>query len=1137
MKTALASLLSLILILTTLPGRANSVSRHTFSHGISVGELRQREDSLGLSYYDFRRQIARAYRWKHRLQIGGEIAFRLPGKRRRAQRAHVVRVARVAKSRPQLRLNLQRFSFVVPALPKLVTPEPVTPLVDISTLGPPPEPSPLARLNLSVPALETSTELPETHVVPKRGRHSVDGSSTTLNEEMALVHSLSMVADCNASTSAAFQTCITNAALGDTILLAASTTFANAGSFSFPDKGAGTAYITVKSDGAIPAIVGSIFASYVNGNYTRITPADVVTMPKLLATGNQPVLTFLANSHHWRFEGLHITNDASVQYNVFVNTPGTGVHHIIFDRLFVHPAEEVGTMANITNRSAENAFIMSGTDLTWTHVAIQGFTGYSLDGSYRLNANSILFGYCANVLIEDSLLEASGQLFFQGNGGAPANHQATGTSNTFTSATLSNTTDLDVGDLFTVRSQGYGDNHLQPNPGNPNEMISVSGYNANARITSVNHGTGQVTFTPLTGGFTYRMNIVRKWGQTGTYTLTWMGQTTTAIAHDASFATIRAALEALSNVEPDDFSLTTTDYGDYLVMFDRNQAGVRGGQWAYPTPVTQMTLNAGGMSGGTRAAECHGFQAESYTPLENPPSGTPSDIPSSGALYQWEGLVTDNVIVRRNIFAQHHEWMTASGSVKGFAEMKGGTNMTFDGNIFARRPTTLIFTPRNQGGASPWIETSFITITNNLFEEAGYNIAMGLKDGNYEANDSHDFIISNNLFLWPGGFFDLINPWISLYNGYNISITHNTVFAPQDIVTRVGSAPTTNVNYSNNIFWFGRIAFPCFDVSGCLVPAGTNNLAVVRLSNFLETFSGSWFEAVAADVGFTRTNADLDVTGDWTLQAGSLYKAGNARDATDGKDLGWIKSEMVTAMGHDPFPPSNIPLVNAGADQSLATGTTSASLVGTATDPNDLSMTHLWTRTSGPNTPTIVSATALSTSVTGMIDGTYVFTLTSTNTNSDIGSDAIQVVIGAMTAPNAPSLLTATAVSPTQINLSWTDNTTPPNNETGFQVERCTGVTCSNFVLLTSPAADVVIYLDTPVAVSTSYVYRVRAVNSVGNSAYSNTASATTSVSNTFLLCKWANVACVSQEPAMLSWTFAPQEPTPWVVCQDCEDP
>ncbi|HWQ31255.1 MAG TPA: hypothetical protein VNQ79_00105, partial [Blastocatellia bacterium] len=45
-------------------------------------------------------------------------------------------------------------------------------------------------------------------------------------------------------------------------------------------------------------------------------------------------------------------------------------------------------------------------------------------------------------------------------------------------------------------------------------------------------------------------------------------------------------------------------------------------------------------------------------------------------------------------------------------------------------------------------------------------------------------------------------------------------------------------------------------------------------------------------------------------------------------------------------------------------------------------------------------------------------------------------------APAAPTSLTATAASSSQINLAWTDNA---NNEDGFKIERCQGSGCTNF--------------------------------------------------------------------------------------------
>lgn len=86
--------------------------------------------------------------------------------------------------------------------------------------------------------------------------------------------------------------------------------------------------------------------------------------------------------------------------------------------------------------------------------------------------------------------------------------------------------------------------------------------------------------------------------------------------------------------------------------------------------------------------------------------------------------------------------------------------------------------------------------------------------------------------------------------------------------------------------------------------------------------------------------------------------------------------------------------------------------------------------------------------------------------------------------PTAPGNLTVTAISSTQINLSWsasTDNV----GVTGYKVERCSGAGCSNFAqIATSTTAA---YSDTGLTPSTSYSYRVRATDAAGNlSTYSN---------------------------------------------------
>lgn len=95
------------------------------------------------------------------------------------------------------------------------------------------------------------------------------------------------------------------------------------------------------------------------------------------------------------------------------------------------------------------------------------------------------------------------------------------------------------------------------------------------------------------------------------------------------------------------------------------------------------------------------------------------------------------------------------------------------------------------------------------------------------------------------------------------------------------------------------------------------------------------------------------------------------------------------------------------------------------------------------------------------------------------------------TAPSAPTALSATPVSGTQINLAWTAST---DNVavTGYLVERCAGTSCTTFSQVGTPAGTT--FNDTGLAPATTYRYRVRATDANANlSGYSSIVNATTS--------------------------------------------
>ena len=89
-----------------------------------------------------------------------------------------------------------------------------------------------------------------------------------------------------------------------------------------------------------------------------------------------------------------------------------------------------------------------------------------------------------------------------------------------------------------------------------------------------------------------------------------------------------------------------------------------------------------------------------------------------------------------------------------------------------------------------------------------------------------------------------------------------------------------------------------------------------------------------------------------------------------------------------------------------------------------------------------------------------------------------------------PTGLTATASGSSQVGLSWTASTDNAG-VAGYRVERCQGTGCTNFAQVGTPTATT--FSDTGLAPSSTYRYRVRAIDASGNlSGYSTVAEATT---------------------------------------------
>jgi len=106
-------------------------------------------------------------------------------------------------------------------------------------------------------------------------------------------------------------------------------------------------------------------------------------------------------------------------------------------------------------------------------------------------------------------------------------------------------------------------------------------------------------------------------------------------------------------------------------------------------------------------------------------------------------------------------------------------------------------------------------------------------------------------------------------------------------------------------------------------------------------------------------------------------------------------------------------------------------------------------------------------------DNTYVYV-------ADYHNNRVQAFAAV---PFTPTTLTGTPLSTTQLKLGWQDNS---YNEKGFKLERCQGIGCSDFNQIATTASNIITYADNGLVPGETYSYRVRAYNTVGDSAYSS---------------------------------------------------
>ena len=178
--------------------------------------------------------------------------------------------------------------------------------------------------------------------------------------------------------------------------------------------------------------------------------------------------------------------------------------------------------------------------------------------------------------------------------------------------------------------------------------------------------------------------------------------------------------------------------------------------------------------------------------------------------------------------------------------------------------------------------------------------------------------------------------------------------------------------------------------------------------------------------------------------------------------------------------PANQPPV-AAASATPTSGTTPLAVSFTSagsSDPDGTITTYAWTFGDGG------TGSGPSASHTYTTAGTFIATLKVTDNAGATATKSLTITASAPAPPAAPTNLTATAGANRLVALRWTDAS---SNETGFSIERAVKAKTLSFTAVGSVGANVSTFSQTVTA--GQWVYRVRAFNANGNSAYSNQAT------------------------------------------------
>ena len=266
--------------------------------------------------------------------------------------------------------------------------------------------------------------------------------------------------------------------------------------------------------------------------------------------------------------------------------------------------------------------------------------------------------------------------------------------------------------------------------------------------------------------------------------------------------------------------------------------------------------------------------------------------------------------------------------------------------------------------------------------------------------------------------------------------------------------------------------------------AGNNITMTLPTNSATLNGSGTDADGTIASYGWTRvsgpTTFTLGTAGAATTTLTNLIAGTYVFRLTVTDDDGATGTDDVTVTVSAAV--NQPPTANAGSDITMTLPTNSATLSGSGTDVGGTIASYAWTRVSGPTTFTLGTANAATTTLTNLVQGTYVFRLTVTDNGGATGTDNVTITVNA--AANQPPMANAgsdiTLTLPVNSTTLTGSGSDPGGSIASYAWTRVSGPT--TFTLGTANAATTTLTN----LVQGTYVFRLTVTDNGGAAATDN---------------------------------------------------